>query len=188
MRPFFIGLVVVAIAAAEAVAPGAKAPEFKLTDLKGAPVAIERAADRPTVAIFISTQCPVSNAYNQRMSALYRDYSGRVRFVFINSNGDEAAPQVEQHRTAVGFPFVVYKDVGNSTADAFGAQLTPEAFVMDASGTVRYHGAIDDQRNPVRVRVPGLRLAIDAVLKDAKVDPEQTRAFGCTIKRARHGS
>lgn len=176
------------MAAAQSLAPGAKAPSIRLTDLKGSPVAIEPAKGRPTVVVFISAECPISNAYNQRMTALYRSYSDRVRFVFVNSNQNESDHQVSGHIAQVGFPFPVYRDPGNAAADAFSAELTPEAFVIDAGGIIRYHGAIDDQRNPARVRVDALRLSLEAVLKGGKVDPEQVRAFGCTIKRAHRGS
>ena len=188
MRLAVLAASLAAVAAAQGVAPGSKAPALKLTDLKGDSAAVESPAGRPTVVLFISTECPISNAYNDRMIALYRDFSDRVRFIFVNSNDNESASDVEQHRRQVSFPFSVYKDPGNVTADAFGAQLTPEAFVIDSAGIIRYHGAIDDQRNPARVRVAGLRRALDAILNSRKVEPEQTKAFGCTIKRVRRSS
>jgi thiol-disulfide isomerase/thioredoxin len=171
------------LAAAWIASVGAQAPQLKLTDLDGKPVTI--AADRPTVILFVSTKCPVSNAYNERMIALHRDYSSRVNMVFVNSNDNEPPAEIRQHAAEVGFRFSVYKDPGNLTADAFGAQLTPEAFVVDKNGIVRYHGAIDDQRNLARVRVTGLRTALDAVLAGRPVELERTKAFGCTIKRSR---
>lgn len=56
---------------------------------------------------------------------------------------------------------------------------------MDASGVMRYHGYIDDSQNPSRVKNRGLALAIQSVLDGKTVEKPQTRAFGCTIKRAR---
>jgi thiol-disulfide isomerase/thioredoxin len=139
-----------------------------------------------TVVTFISTVCPVSNSYNGRMNDLYRDYTARgVRFLFMNSNQNEPESTVREHARSAGYVFPVYKDAGAVVADRFGAQSTPETFLLDRAGTVRYHGRIDDAMNPARVKHNSLRLALDAVLAGGEVAAPETKAFGCTIKRAR---
>jgi len=95
---------------------------------------------------------------------------------------------VEEHARRAHFPFAVYVDSGNVVADRFGAQSTPEAFVIAGDGAIRYHGRIDDSQNPARVQHHSLRLAIDAVLAGREVAAPETKAFGCTIKRARKTS
>ncbi len=168
---------------------GGKVSDFTLADLKGAPVKFFELKGDVTVVMFIATQCPVSNNYNDRMKALYSDYSGRgVKFVFVNANGTEPATDVEQHARQHGFAFAVYKDEANQVADRFGAQVTPEAFVIDKSGVIRYHGSIDDAQNPARVKNQGLRKALDAVLAGQTVPVAETKAFGCTIKRVKKAS
>jgi hypothetical protein len=142
-----------------------------------------------TVVAFIGTKCPISNDYNERMKELYQNYSARgVKFVFINSNFNEPAAEVREHAQASGFAFAVYKDEDSVVANAFGAQVTPETFVIDKTGALRYHGHIDDSRNPARIQNQGLRLALDAVLAGSPVRTAQTKAFGCTIKRAKKAS
>ncbi|HEV2687905.1 MAG TPA: hypothetical protein VGV35_05100, partial [Bryobacteraceae bacterium] len=79
----------------------------------------------------------------------------------------------------------VYKDGNNVLADRFGAEVTPESYVIDSNGVIRYHGSIDDSQNEARIRTRGLRLALDAVLAGKPVEITQTKAFGCSIKRAR---
>lgn len=165
---------------------GTKPGEFTLRDLKGAEVAASSLGGNVTAVLFIATKCPVSNAYNERMNALYRDYAPKgVKFIFVNSNHTEPAAEVEDHGKQNGFPFAVYKDPSNVVADLFRAQATPEAFVLDGSGTVRYHGHIDDSQNPARISKQGLRLALDALLGGGSVDPAETKAFGCSIKRVK---
>jgi thiol-disulfide isomerase/thioredoxin len=137
-----------------------------------------------TVVTFISTTCPVSNSYNDRMKDLYRYYAGKgVKFVFLNSNQNESAAAIQDHARQAGFEFPVHKDAGNVLADRFGAQYTPESFLLDRTGNIRYHGRIDDAQNPARVRQNSLRLALDAVLSGGEVAVGETKAFGCTIKR-----
>jgi alkyl hydroperoxide reductase subunit AhpC len=142
-----------------------------------------------TVVVFISTVCPVSNSYNLRMKELYRDYAPKgVKFQFLNANQNESQVEMEDHARSVGFPFPVSKDANNVMADRLGAAYTPESFVLDREGVVRYHGRIDDAQNPARVRQNSLRQAIEAVLAGREVPAPETKAFGCTIKRVRKAS
>jgi protein-disulfide isomerase len=149
-------------------------------------VAISPSKADATVLIFVSTQCPISNSYNERMNALYKDYEGKnVQFIFVNANANESPAEIEQHAKANKFSFKVYKDAGNVLADKFGATVTPETFVFDKTGVLQYHGFIDDAANPARVQVQGARKAIDAVLAGKPVELKEARSFGCTIKRVR---
>jgi peroxiredoxin len=165
---------------------GSQVSDFTISDTQGQPVRFASLKGDVTVVAFIATKCPVSNAYNERMKALYTDYTAKgVKFVFINANTTEPAAEVAQHAMKVGFPFPVYKDQGDVVADQFGAQVTPETFIIDRTGIIRYHGYIDDSQNPERIHDQGFRLAMDAVLAGRPVAKAETKAFGCSIKRAR---
>lgn len=167
---------------------GSKVDDFSVTDLSGKTTSFNALKGDVTVVVFTSTNCPVSNAYNERMNSVYKDYSGKgVKFIFLNANANEPPAEVAQHAKA-NFSFPVFKDPGNTVADRFGAQVTPETFVIDNGGILRYRGAIDDQRTEARVQLKGLRLALDSVLAGKPVATAQTKAFGCTIKRARKSS
>src|SRR5918997_702400 len=110
--------------------------ERSLSSLKGA---------KGTVLIFISVQCPVSNAYNERMEKLARDYKAQgINVVGINSNATEPADAVKQHASEKGFTFTVLKDAGNRIADRLGARVTPEAYFLDAGNKLVYRGRIDN--------------------------------------------
>ena len=180
-----LSLVLAATLAAQ-VQVGGTVAGFKLTELNGKAADFASFQGATTVVTFISTQCPVSNDYNDRMNAVYRDYSAKgVKFVFVNSNSTEPAAEVGEHARRVNFAFPVYKDENNVVADQFGAQSTPEAYVIDNGGALRYHGYIDDSRNASRIQFQGLRAALDAVLAGRPVEKAETKAFGCTIKRVK---
>jgi len=165
---------------------GGKAGDFTLQDLDGRVVTFADLKGPITVVTFISTICPISNAYNDRMNNLFKEYSAKgIKFIFVNANSNESAGDVRGHAKDVGFEFPVYKDPRNVAADRFGASVTPESYVIDSSGTIRYHGQVDDNRNAARVRTAGLRMALDAVLAGKPVQLQETKAFGCTIKRVR---
>ncbi len=88
------------------------------------------------------------------------------------------------HAKEHGFGFPVVKDEGNKVADAYGAQKTPEVFVISPKGDLLYHGRIDEsQDDPKAVKSPDLRNALEAILAGKPVPATETKAFGCTIKR-----
>jgi peroxiredoxin len=187
--PFVLGLALGAPASAGALKAGDVAPDFTLPAADGGKTVALRdllGSSRAVAVIFIATKCPVSNAYNGRMEALAKEYAAKgVAVVGINSNATEPAADVARHARKNGLQFPVLKDPGNRVADAFGATRTPEVFLLDPKGVVLYHGRIDEnQDDPAGVRSPDLRNALDAVLAGKPVPTPETKAFGCTIKRA----
>jgi peroxiredoxin len=175
-------------APAEAPSIGAPAPAFQLTTIDGKPFSLSDAekSHKLVVVIFIATKCPYSNAYNDRMRDMAKEYAGKdVLFVGINSNDTEPADEVRSHARTHGFDFPVMKDPGNKVADAYDARRTPEVFVIDSSGILRYHGRIDENyEDPAKVSSPDLKNALNALLAGQPVAKAETKAFGCTIKRA----
>lgn len=169
---------------------GKPAPSFTLKDVEGKEYSLnDFLTKKYTVVMFIATQCPISNDYNERMVALYNDYAPKdIAFVGINSNKQESIEEIKEHSTKNGFKFPVLKDWNNVVADAYGAQVTPEVFVLDANATVLYHGRIDDSRNPSKIKTHDLREALDALLAGKTVARAETKAFGCTIKRVKKES
>jgi cytochrome oxidase Cu insertion factor (SCO1/SenC/PrrC family) len=167
---------------AEGLTVNSNVPDFQLLDVNGQQVSYNSLAGETTVITFISTACPVSNAYNERMKALYADYKGQgVRFVFVNSNRDEDTANVKAHAAQHGFEFAVFKDANNAAADLFGATVTPESYVI-RDGRIVYHGRIDDAQTGT-IKDPSLQNALDAVLQGRTPATAQTKAFGCAIKR-----
>jgi peroxiredoxin len=177
-------------AAAEASTPpvGSAAPPFALPAADGSGVVrlAEEVARHPaTVVMFISTRCPYSNGYNDRMERLDKDYASRgVRFLGVNSNVNEPSSEVVSHARLHGFTFAVLKDDASRVADLYGASHTPEIFVVDRSGVLRYHGRIDENaQDAAGVKSPDLRNALEALLAGRPVPAAETKAFGCSIKR-----
>jgi peroxiredoxin len=167
------------------VALGAVVPDFTLPDADGKRHALASLKGKSgTVLIFVATKCPVSNAYNARMQRLAEDFRARgVNVVGINSNSTEPAAEVKQHAAEKGLTFTMLKDAGNAVADRFDAQVTPEAYLLDASGRLVYRGRIDNSRNGDSVTSSELRDAVEAVLAGRPVEKSEVKAFGCSIKR-----
>ena len=81
-----------------------------------------------------------------------------------------------------GYAFAYAQDEAQEVARAYGAERTPEVYVLDGERRIRYHGAIDDDRDEASVREHWLRDALDAVLGGDAPATAETPAVGCTIK------
>ncbi|HEV2863271.1 MAG TPA: thioredoxin family protein [Pyrinomonadaceae bacterium] len=169
-----------------ALAIGAAAPDFTLPDVDGKQHSLASLKGKSgTLILFIATQCPYSNRYNARMAKLAEDYRAKgVNVVGINSNSTEPAAEVKQHAADNGLNFTILKDPGNQIADRYDAQVTPEAYLLDASGKLVYHGRIDNSRTGYLITSNELRDAIEATLAGKPVEKAGAKAFGCSIKRA----
>ncbi len=167
---------------------GQAAPSFSLPSVQtGQAVSLDalRQGKKAAVVIFMSTRCPISNGYNDRMIALANKYAAQnVAFVGIYANHNEALAECKQHDAEQKYPFPMLKDAQDKVADAYDARVTPETYVVDASGILRYHGRIDNDVDPTMVKTHDLADALDAVVAGQPVAKAHTKAFGCSIKRA----
>jgi peroxiredoxin len=170
---------------AAGVSLGAVVPDFTLPDPEGHEHTLASLKGKNgTVLIFMATRCPVSNGYNERMEKLATDYAPRgVNVVGINANATEPVEEVKQHAQEKGLTFTILKDAGSHIADRFDAQVTPEAYLLDASGKLVYHGPIDNARDPEKVTSNYLRDAVESVLAGKPIQKSEAKAFGCSIKR-----
>jgi peroxiredoxin len=165
---------------------GATIGDFTLPDADNKEHSLKSLAGKNgTVLLFISVQCPVSNAYNERMEKLAQDYKAKgINVIGINSNVAEDAASVKGHAADNKLSFPILKDPGNKVADKLGATVTPEAYFLDASNKLIYHGRIDNARNAAEIQSNDLRNAMDAALAGKAVEKAEAKAFGCSIKRA----
>jgi peroxiredoxin len=165
---------------------GSTIEDFTLPDVDNKDHSLKSLAGKNgTVLIFIAVQCPVSNAYNERMEKLAQDYKTKgIAVVGINSNIAEDAAAVKKHASEHSLTFPILKDASNKIADKLGASVTPEAYFLDPNNKLLYHGRIDNSRNAAQVETSDLRNALDSALNDKPVEKTEAKAFGCSIKRA----
>jgi peroxiredoxin len=143
---------------------------------------------KAVVVVFIGTECPINNAYMPVLAELAKTYAGKgVQFLAVNSNSNDTPAQIAGHAQKNHLPFPVLRDPANVVADQFGAKRTPEAFVLDADGGVRYLGRIDDQFGVGAKRAAPTRRdlveALDEVLAGKPVSVASTKVAGCYIAR-----
>jgi hypothetical protein len=169
------------------VAIGASAPTFALPDTEGT---MHTPGDAPaTVVVFTCNHCPYALAWHDRIIALAHDYADRgVRVWAINPNDATRYPRdsIEAMRTRVQggeFDDVPYlRDELQEVARAYDAETTPDVFVLDAAGLLRYRGAPDADYEDPSQRAAYLRDALDAILDERDPELTQTPPVGCSIK------
>lgn len=162
---------------------------FSLPDTSGKLVSLTDFREMKAVAVvFVGTECPVNNAYLQRLGEMAKEYGPKkVQFLAINANSHDTAEDVAEHAREYQLAIPVLKDEGNRIADRFTAERTPEAFVLDEQRRVRYRGRIDNQygvgfRRPQPTR-QDLALALDEVLAGRSVSLPVTAVSSCRIAR-----
>jgi hypothetical protein len=123
------------------------------------------------------------------MMQIQGDYGTKgAQLIVINANDvskvpDDSLPKMKERAKEKGFNFPYLFDESQGVARAYGAERTPEVFLFDKQGQLRYHGAIDDNYdNPGAVKDHYLRNALDAVLGTRPLALATTHPQGCTIK------
>ena len=169
---------------------GQRAPDFCLPGVDGKDHALAQYKTKKVVVVaFTCNHCPYAQAYEDRLIALQRDYAGKgVQFIAINSNDEAGYPEDSfdnmvrrAQKKAYNFPYL--RDENQRSARGYGAEYTPEVFVLNSKLELRYVGRIDDNwQHPEKARSHNLRDAIEAVLTHKKVENPVTHAIGCTIK------
>jgi len=137
--------------------------------------------------LFVTTDCPIANAYAPEIARICREYASRgvgCRLVYSDSSLSDA--DIRQHQAAFGLsgiPAVADRD--HAIAKRAGAAVTPEAAVMEG-GKLLYRGRIDDRyvawgKARVSARQRDLRRALDELAAGKTVTVERTKAVGCYI-------
>ena len=167
---------------------GDTAPLFTLPDARGGDVALDPAAAAAPVVVFTANGCPYALAWHDRIQQVARDYADReVTVVQVVGNDETGHPEdslVSMRRRVddgeIAGPYV--RDADQEAVAAYGAMATPEVFVLDRSGVVRYHGAPDaDHGNPAE-DARWIRDALDDVLAGRTVGRPRTSPAGCSTK------
>jgi peroxiredoxin len=171
------------------VSIGDKAPEFELPDTEGASWSAPNGdAASATVVVFTCNHCPYALAWQDRITQAARDYSERgVRFLAISSNDAERYPRdsydaMKARVAKEDWPMPYLYDQTQEVARAYDAKTTPDLFVVDSEGRLRYRGAPDSDYEDPAQQAQWLREALDAVLGGEQPARAETKPVGCSIK------
>ena len=179
-------------AGAGALAAGAKAPlaTTKMKNVDGKMVAIADVTGKAgTLVVFTCNHCPFAKGWEERIVELANGYSKKgIGVILINANDPAkyaedgfAEMQARAKTRGLQAPYVV--DETSAVARAFGATVTPEAFLFDKSGRLAYHGTVDDNhQDAAKVQSRYLKDALEAVATGKAPTQPETKSLGCGIK------
>ena len=167
---------------------GDQAPDFELPDTDGQTHSLANGDGQPTVLVFTCNHCPYSLAWQDRIADAARDYEPKgVRFLAINPNDASRYPAdsyeaMKERVQSEDWPLPYLRDESQDAARAYGAKTTPDVFVLDSEGRLRYRGAPDsDYRDPSQNAV-WLREALDDLLSGNDPRRSETEPVGCSVK------
>jgi peroxiredoxin len=175
---------------------GTTLPAFRLRDINGKAVTSnDFGASRGLLVAFICPHCPYVRHVRSEFARLARDVQQRgISVIAINSNDATAFPDdspegMRQEVSEVGYTFPYLVDDTQEVAKSFRAACTPDFFLFDNQRRLVYRGQFDDSRPNSKVPVSGkdLRAAIDALLGNEPVSPDQRPSMGCNIKWLKGG-
>ncbi|MES2142070.1 MAG: thioredoxin family protein [Pseudomonadota bacterium] len=167
---------------------GTKAPDFELLDTGSCKLRnLQRLkSSKATVIMFICNHCPYVKHVQKQLIALAKDYQPKdIAFIAISANDAENYPEDGPKEMAKHtYPFPYLYDENQSTAKAYQAACTPDFYIFDKDLLCVYRGQLDDSRpgNQVPVTGKALRDALDNLLTDTPIDPDQKPSIGCNIK------
>ncbi|MEO1437222.1 MAG: thioredoxin family protein [Bacteroidota bacterium] len=183
-----------AFTATEPLNIGAEAPmaENEMPGTDGENYSLKSAADKNgLLVVFSCNTCPFVIAWEDRYNELMKFANdNKVGMIVVNSNSarrtsvdSPSAMKEKVQEKNYQFPYVV--DEGNRLADAFGAAKTPDVFLFNGDMELAYKGAIDNSGGGRQdVSEEYLMDAISKMVAGKKIDPNSTKAIGCTIKRS----
>ncbi|MDX1910773.1 MAG: thioredoxin family protein [Saprospiraceae bacterium] len=173
---------------------GTVAPDFELPNpATGKTVGLRdvAAGAKATVVMFLCNHCPYVLYVNPEIVRIVEAYGPQgVAFVGINSNDAETHPEdapekMPAHARSVGYTFPYLYDESQEVARTYDAACTPDFYIFDSHLQLAYRGQLDPsrpKRNPVEPTGEDLRAALDAVLNNRPVNPQQRPSGGCNIK------
>lgn len=170
--------------------------EFALLDVRGTPHSLRADPERAaSVFVFLSTDCPIANAYIPELNRQFTDLPDGRRVDFFGVISDRAITRAAAAKHADDFKiaFPVLFDASGLLAAALRPTHTPEAFVVDRAGKIAYRGRIDDlfgdlDKKRAAVSRHDLADALASVLAGKPVATPRTEPVGCLVETAPAGA
>jgi len=122
---------------------GEPAGAVNLVSPEGLPVAMNNYTERRgTVVLFLSTRDEGTDAAARSIAELNEKYRHhKVLLLGVFPDPAQKASEVRAYCQSRGFNFPVYLDPHLRATKKFGANVTPEAFLLDKQGKLAYRGS-----------------------------------------------
>jgi hypothetical protein len=186
---------------AQGLEPGDAAPlqQFSMMDVGGEMTTLQDLKlENGLLVIYSCNSCPFVVGREGRSDGWEGRYNGlnatagalKIGMVLVNSNSakrasDDSFTAMKQRALDAGYTMPYVLDEDNKLADAFTARTTPHVFLFNGDLELVYSGAIDDNGDDADdVKKYWLNDALAKLSAGQRAKPNQTKALGCSIKRA----
>jgi peroxiredoxin len=168
----------------QAQAIGGQTADFTLPAIGGGAITLSSliADKRGAVVVFWSSVC----SHCVRYDAWLNDFTARhpeLALAVIAARHGETPDQIRETIAARNLRFPILHDAAGNAARDWAAMQTPRAFLIDASRTLLYRGAIDNFKYPIDPNYAAyLEPAIAEFLAGQPVRRTETASFGCAVQ------
>ena len=145
--------------------------------------------NKHSLIMFICNHCPYVIHYHDEIKRLAVDFEHTINMVAISSNDIKEYPQdgpdkMRELWAELGLSFPYLFDSTQDIAKNYKAVCTPEFYLFDSSQKLVYRGRLDKSSPNSGLEPTGedLRDAINSVLNNKDVNPDQFPSMGCNIK------
>ena len=137
--------------------------------------------------VFTCNSCNVATDYEDRIIAFAKKHARDVAVVAINvsTKPADALPHMRERAKEKDFPYPYLFDKSQAIGRAYGANFTPEFFLLNGDRRVVYMGSMDDSTYADRVKENYLEAAVAAALKGEAPAIAETAPRGCRIRYPR---
>ena len=139
------------------------------------------------IVMFTCNHCPYVIGNESRIeSVASRAREEGMGFVGINSNDPDNYPtdnwdHMVKRAATMSYPYL--HDASQEVAREWGAERTPEFYLLNAQGIITYRGRLDDSpKDPSLATTQELMDAIDALLAEEQPSIPRTDSIGCSVK------
>ncbi|MBP9679780.1 MAG: redoxin domain-containing protein [Bacteriovorax sp.] len=139
-------------------------------------------AQKPTVVVFLSKDCPCSKGNLDYINELAQQFTS-FRFIGIHSKKQTTPDEVNLYLQDKNIRFDVFNDPDLTIADQFKALKTPHAFILSTTGEILYNGGVTNSTFPKNAKDFFLRDAIINIQNHKAPVKTETKALGCFIVR-----
>jgi thiol-disulfide isomerase/thioredoxin len=101
-------------------------------------------AGHVVVLVFVRQDCPISGRYAPTIQNLSEEHHAEARFYLVFPDKSKTSSDIRNYLRDFHYSIPALRDPDHSLVKQAQAQVTPEAAVFDAKGTLIYHGRIDN--------------------------------------------